>query len=154
MSKQNIHHSIPVDTLPAIVRVLEHAQDSIAAITGLNIKLVINVVGEATTNTDMLWLMLQQKVCELYGVKWKEVCSPSGKQPLPMVRKLYCYFGKRHIGGRTHMQIAHDLGYINHTSVTCAIAEFSKLIDIKDAQATEHLGKLLLTFQNTYHHES
>jgi hypothetical protein len=133
---KNSSESIRVKDLPAVVSIIETAQGILRNITGLRIKLEVVVIEENVNQNDLLWFHLKQSVSEVVGCPWEKISWRSGKAPYPFYRKLYCYIGKTHVGGKTWIQIANDIGLKNHTSAFIAAEDFKEIIT--DPMRTDH----------------
>jgi chromosomal replication initiation ATPase DnaA len=133
---KNSSESIRVKDLPSVVSIIETAQGILRNITGLKIKLEVVVVDENINQNELLWFFLKQSISEVTGIKWEDVASGSKKAPYPFYRKLYCYIGKKYVGGKNWAEIATDVGLENHASTMRASQDFDELIT--DPLRTEH----------------
>ena len=127
---------IPIDILPAIVHVIEKAQETLKGITGLNIKLQVLIVEESVNHREVLWISLQHAICTITDSSWGSISGGSRYGNLPLYKKLYCYFGKKYIGGKSLKMIAQDVGMMNHTSALTAANDFKEIIN--DPTRKEH----------------
>lgn len=128
--------SISIDLLPAIVKIIEDTQKTLKILTGVNIKLQLVVVDESVNYQEIMWLSLQQSISIVTKTSWSEISGGSRAGYIPLYKKLYCHFGKTHIGGKSLKQIASDVGMKNHTSALAAATDFKDLIS--DPLRTDH----------------
>jgi chromosomal replication initiation ATPase DnaA len=136
---KNSSESIRVKDLPAVASIIETAQGILRNITGLRIKLEVVVVEDNINQNDLLWFFLKKSISEVVNVPWEEIEAGGRKGKkgmLSLYRKLYCYVGKIHVGGRTFSQIGDDVGMKNHTSAMVALDDFKELIT--DPLRTDH----------------
>ena len=139
---------IPIDHFPAIYEILKEAQDKIAKMTNLDVKLSINVLGDPKHADDMVWLVLQQAISNASGISWERIIQKSRKRPLPMLKALYCYIGYKRIGGKSHTEICRDLNYHDHSDVINAIKRFQNYLDTNDEAGVKIYNKVMKTLFN------
>lgn len=123
-------NSINVLLLPAVFKVIERAQDTLKTLTGLNMKLQITVAEEKANYEDVIWLTLQQAIVSETNVPWSDLTTGSRKGKFPLYKKMYCYIGRVHIGGRSLTQMGEDLGMKNHSSARAAANDFKRILTL------------------------
>ncbi len=123
---------MPVDTLPAIVKLLGDTEQTIERLTGVKVSLSMSVGGRPLTGDDGEWVLLQEAVCSATGLTWKMITSKDRKRDLVTARQAYAWFGKYKIGGRSLTNIGRDLGGIDHTTVLHNIRMYDQLLSVKD----------------------
>jgi hypothetical protein len=128
---KNSSESIRVKDLPAVVSIIETAQGILRNITGLKIKIEVVVVEENVNQNELLWFFLKKSISEVVNVPWDEIADGGrrGKKGLlSLYRKLYCYIGRVHVGGKSWAQMGVDVGWVSHVSAVVAVDDFKELI--------------------------
>lgn len=134
--------TLPVQTLPAIVKLLGQTEEAIFRITGVHVKLAITVNNVPIGHEDGAWLLLQEIICAATGLTWHQIASTSRQRKLVVARQAYCWFGRNRLGGRSLKTIGHDLGGMDHTSIINAIRKYDGLLNVNDDLAKKLFNEI------------
>lgn len=139
---------VPLDALPALIKLLGDTEQVLHRITGLHIKLRMEVADSAVTNQQALYLMLQEAICHSTGLSWSQLLVKNRRSHLVLARQAYCWYARHAIGGRTLGDIGNDLGGLDHTTVIHSIRVFDELLQLKDTKAVALLHKIQKRMQH------
>lgn len=75
--------------------------------------------------------VLKAIICTRLGVTWKQITSPTRREPVKEARHLFCYFAKMNYS-LTLRTIGDMIGGRDHTTVINSINVVNNLMDAKD----------------------